>query len=586
MKKLFNKTVAIIPAYLPKDDFYSYVSELLQFGVEQVLVIDDGSGKKSEQLFKKIALLKCVTVLSYPYNRGKGYALKYAYKYAAEHYDPSYTFVCCDCDGQHRHTDVLRVLNAAIETPDKIVLGARDFSHSDVPYRSKMGNIVTRWCFKSLYHLSLMDTQTGLRAFSYRFLKELIAISGNRFEYEMNALIILYKNGVNFREIPIETVYANNIKGKNSHFKTVKDSLSIFLVLFKSIGWYFVSALVSAAIDVGVFYLLYNYVFTLNGSLLRMILPAVIARVLSSIVNFTINFKFVFRSKSKFAIFKYYLLWSLQLILSCISVYFLTLIFTESIYVTVFKAVIDFIFALISYKIQSKWVFKTKSDMHLNFYGSFLRINRLIFNIFSKKYTSFVNPDRTSAAIYIARHENLKGPIKLTQSLNFDLHTFAYFPFFNFSTCYRQYATYTFTKRYGIRGIRAILAKIPAFFAAIYVPFLVKSAKAIPVYRTNLKSVITYKKALKHLLDGESVAIFPDVDYTGNGKSDEMYKGFAYLDRLYFNSYGKHLDFIVLDIDHKQRQIREHSRHKIMNGQSYFAQMDTLAEQIRQDLLR
>ncbi len=587
MSAFFKKTVAIIPAYQPKENFYEYAKELTEAGIERLIIVNDGSTKSSEHIFKKIAALPSVTVLSYIKNRGKGFALKYAFEYAISNFNPSYTFVCCDCDGQHYSSDVLRILKIAIENPDKMILGARDFTKPEVPWRSNMGNRLTRWVFKLLYHLSLMDTQTGLRAFSYSMLDRLIKISGERFEYEMNVLINLQKQNVEFKEVPIETVYAAQKKQrrKSSHFRTVKDSLRICGVLFKNIGFYALSSVLSAVLDVAIFYLLYNFIFTSDGSILRLVLPAVIARILSSIVNFTINFKFVFRAKSKLAVFKYYLLWSLQLALSCLTVFVLNRFELKTTSVTVFKALFDFVLAILSYKIQSIWVFKTENETHLKFYGFFLKLNRKIFGIFSPKYKSYVNPKRTSPAIYVARHMNLKGPIKLTQSLDFDVHTFVFYPFFSFKSCYRQYSEYTFTKRYNRRGIKAFFAKIGAFFAALYVPFLVRSSKAIPVYRTNLKTVMTYRTALDYLLRGESIAIFPDVDYISEGAGGEIYKGFIYLDSLYYKSYGIHPEFIVLEINGKKKEIREKGRYKFKGQKGFQEEMNEISESIRKDLL-
>ena len=72
--------IAIIPAYEPPDTFAEYAREL-SGAVDQLLVVDDGSGEAFVPIFTQIGQLSNATVISYPENRGKGYALKQAYLY-------------------------------------------------------------------------------------------------------------------------------------------------------------------------------------------------------------------------------------------------------------------------------------------------------------------------------------------------------------------------------------------------------------------------------------------------------------------------------------------------------------------------
>ena len=46
--------------------------------------------------------------------------------------------------------------------PAEVIFGCRDFNR-DVPFRSKIGNVVSRYVYRFLVGLNLSDTQTGLR---------------------------------------------------------------------------------------------------------------------------------------------------------------------------------------------------------------------------------------------------------------------------------------------------------------------------------------------------------------------------------------------------------------------------------------
>ncbi len=229
------KSIVIIPAYEPPIYLISYVKELLVSGIDEIIVINDGSPKKYNKVFKELSLLDNIILLNNKINRGKGYSLKSAFSYCIRNYSFDTVFATADCDGQHVAKDVINSINKAKKNFDALILGTRDFSLKHVPKRSKFGNLSTRFMFKILYGLNISDTQTGLRAFSYKLLKPLCDVDGDRFEYEMNCLIAFNKNRVPMIEVPIETVYEEKSEDveKRSHFKTITDSFKVWRVLFK-----------------------------------------------------------------------------------------------------------------------------------------------------------------------------------------------------------------------------------------------------------------------------------------------------------------------------------------------------------------
>ncbi len=227
--------IAIIPCYEPPKSIINYCKNLKSNGIKQIIVVNDGSNKTFDDVFCK--LKDFILVLEYTENKGKGYALKHAFKYCKENYDSSFSFVTCDCDGQHDCKDVINCVKKAKENDDALILGVRDFSKKNVPLRSKFGNNSTKKLFKFLYKTKISDTQTGLRAFSHNQLDFLIEISGNRFEYEMNTLVKYTKRKLPIIEVPIETIYTKKEDdvNKRSHFKTFLDSVKVWGVLFKNL---------------------------------------------------------------------------------------------------------------------------------------------------------------------------------------------------------------------------------------------------------------------------------------------------------------------------------------------------------------
>lgn len=269
--------IILIPSYEPDGRLIDLVAELTA-GSARVVVVNDGSGSRFDPIFDK-ARFCGATVLDYPTNRGKGYALKQGLGYIAEHF-PGEDVVSADSDGQHTPAAIEAVAAGLVATPATIVLGARAFD-GDVPLRSRFGNSATRVALRLVSGIKLRDTQTGLRGYPAPLLGWLTQIEGDRFEYELNVLLEAERHGIDILEVPIETIYIDG--NASSHFRPITDSVRVYLPLAK----FAMSSLGAAALD---FILVLGLVAAGVG-----LLPAVvIARVSSATVNFTVNRRLVF----------------------------------------------------------------------------------------------------------------------------------------------------------------------------------------------------------------------------------------------------------------------------------------------------
>lgn len=95
-----------------------------------------------------------------------------------------------------------------------------------MPARSRFGNAVSRLSYTLVTGLRIHDTQSGLRAFTADLIPELLTISGERYEYEMNVLLRCANRQIPIRELKIETIYWNNNAG--SHFHPLRDSCLVY----------------------------------------------------------------------------------------------------------------------------------------------------------------------------------------------------------------------------------------------------------------------------------------------------------------------------------------------------------------------
>ena len=296
---------------------------------------------------------KACTLLTHQVNKGKGAALKTAISYVINERSEKKNIITTDSDGQHKVEDIIKI-SEYISSKEEVVLGVRDFSGSDIPFRSKIGNRITSFVFGVFLGMKIQDTQTGLRAFPNSLLKWLLSIEGERYEYEMNVLINIRKNKIPYHQIGINTVYIE--ENRSSHFKVVRDSIRIYGIILK----YLVSSLSSSVIDELLFYLFKSFFLVADSALPITLIAAIFARIFSSAFNYWVNAKTVFKGKIMAkTIVKYYLLAAAQILLSGSLVLFLETMFhiTSTELLTLVKTIIDCILFFGSFQIQHRWVF-------------------------------------------------------------------------------------------------------------------------------------------------------------------------------------------------------------------------------------
>lgn len=351
----FIKTMSIIlPSYKPDQKLLAVLNGLSEKGFSDIIVVNDGSGSDYDALFAKAKAFPNVTVLTHPENCGKGRALKTAFSYCMENRPSCTGVITVDGDNQHHPDDVLACCLKLSENPGQIVLGARSFSSKEVPFRSRLGNVLTRSVFRFACGIKITDTQTGLRAIPAQYLPLMLEISGDRYEYETNMLLEMKAHEIPFTEVTIRTIYLD--ENDSSHFNPLKDSIKIYRTIFAFVA----SSFISSLLDLVLFFLLISLLtYFAPENRWNVFAATAVARVCSSLCNYLLNSKKVFGSQNKTSPIRYYLLCVLQFAASAGLVSLAAfLLHAGNIGKTAIKAVIDTLLFLISYQIQRDWVFK------------------------------------------------------------------------------------------------------------------------------------------------------------------------------------------------------------------------------------
>lgn len=349
--------IIVVPAYEPDQRMITLLKDIQNKFTCTVIVVDDGSGKEYDTIFETAK--KYAKVVRLQQNRGKGSALKRAYRdILMNGLGKRDIIVTVDADGQHKVEDIEKLLHHYNQKKANLFMGVRTFD-KEVPFKSKWGNRITKIIFRLVSGKSISDTQTGLRGMPYEELTDMIAIPGERYEYEMNVLLEYAKRGKEIVEIPIETVYMDN--NSSSHFHPVKDSLSIYKEILK----YCLSSFLGFVIDFCGYGVL---LFLLTGlpSGLAVVLSNVTARAISSVANFEMNKNWVFASKerTKEKAIKYFSLVLVILSINSGLLYVATQVF--GIPNIIGKVMVEIILFFLSYWIQHHFIFLNPESKRTN----------------------------------------------------------------------------------------------------------------------------------------------------------------------------------------------------------------------------
>ena len=361
-----TKISVVLPSLDPDEKLIAVVDGLLEHGFTDIILVNDGSKQENMHYFYDLAAQHPeINLLHHEVNKGKGAALKNAFRWFLENRPDSLGVVTVDGDNQHHPADTRACCENLLST-GHVTLGCRDFTLDHVPPRSRFGNQTTSAIFKIFVGMTLSDTQTGLRAIPRSVLKQFCEVSGDRFEYETNMLLAMKQNGIPFDEVKIRTVYIE--ENKSSHFHPIRDSWRIYKLILKHFFRYTASSIVSALVDNGLFALLSGLLHgILSGTDLTAVCTAG-ARVVSSLLNFFMNQKLVFQSNVSTgkAMLRYYLLAVPQMIAQMLltqGVYTLLNISDDQTFLrTLIYAVVMTVLYIASFMIQQRWVFAVKTE--------------------------------------------------------------------------------------------------------------------------------------------------------------------------------------------------------------------------------
>jgi glycosyltransferase involved in cell wall biosynthesis len=214
------KVSIVIPAKNEELGLAVLLPELIaQYPEAEIIVVNDGSTDTTEQVCKDAG----VTVITHPYSKGNGAAVKAGARVAQGDY-----LVFMDGDGQHSAVDVARLLSKIEEGYD-LVVGARSGRDSQAS--------VARWSANAFYNgfaswmvnRKIDDLTSGFRCANRRKFLSFLYLLPNGFSYPTTSTMAFFRAGYSVGFVPVAV---SKRLGK-SHISMAKDGIRFLLIIFK-----------------------------------------------------------------------------------------------------------------------------------------------------------------------------------------------------------------------------------------------------------------------------------------------------------------------------------------------------------------
>lgn len=213
----------IVPTYDNPQTLREVVERLTEH-VDEVFVVDDGSGPAARDVAAALERDGLASTHHRSNNGGKGAAVKDGLRIAAaEGFSHA---LQVDADGQHDLTAAPQLISAARHRPRALILGQPRFDASAPRARLFARRLSIFWVKVELATAVGVDPQCGFRVYPVQAALDANA-RGDRMDFDIEIVVRMAWRRVPLVLHPVSVRYISEEEGGVSHFRVVRDNVAI-----------------------------------------------------------------------------------------------------------------------------------------------------------------------------------------------------------------------------------------------------------------------------------------------------------------------------------------------------------------------
>lgn len=186
----------------------------------EIIVVNDGSVDETKEVAEQLGAI----VISHPYGKGNGAAIKSGLRGAK-----GKVVVCMDADGQHKPSDIKKLLQKMDEGFDMVV-GSRDRAGQASLHRGLANKFYNRFASWMVGH-KVEDLTSGFRVVRAKKFREFLTLLPNKFSYPTTITMSFFRAGYSVGYTPVDV--QSRLAGTHSHIHMWHDGLRFLLIIFK-----------------------------------------------------------------------------------------------------------------------------------------------------------------------------------------------------------------------------------------------------------------------------------------------------------------------------------------------------------------
>jgi glycosyltransferase involved in cell wall biosynthesis len=203
MSPLLPLTI-VLPSYNPMLGWAQNIKEIFskieqEIPQTQLIVVDDGSFSNEKDTLP-LKLLNDFLLISYPDNRGKGYALRQGVKQAKGAF-----IIYTDIDFPYTHESFLKIYNSLRNEDVDMAIGTRSEEYyRHLPRARVRISKLLKWFIKTFFRIPIADTQCGLKGMNQKGKEVFLQTTINRYLFDLEFIFWGARNKLRIKAVEVE----------------------------------------------------------------------------------------------------------------------------------------------------------------------------------------------------------------------------------------------------------------------------------------------------------------------------------------------------------------------------------------------